>query len=115
VLSIAAARLGFGPITAIDVDTQAVRATLRNAASNDVVLKASVANALVDALPSANVAVANVTFEVVVAVARKIDVTRFVTSGYFVSDSPPPLNGFVHVDRLTENGWAADAYARTAQ
>jgi ribosomal protein L11 methyltransferase len=115
VLSIAAARLGFGPITAIDVDAQAVAATLRNADANGVTVKALVADALVEELPATNVAVANVTFEVVVAVAQRIDVTRFVSSGYLVSDPPPPLRGFVHVERLTEEGWAADAYARTGQ
>jgi ribosomal protein L11 methyltransferase len=112
VLSISAARLGFGPITAVDLDTQAVGATLRNAAANDVTLRAYVSDALVDELPAANVAVANVTFEVAVAVAGRLDVTRLVTSGYLVSDPPPPLEGFVHKERLTENGWAADAYVQ---
>jgi ribosomal protein L11 methyltransferase len=115
VLSIAAARLGFGPITSIDVDAQAVGATLRNAAANDVRLTARLCDALVEELPAANVAVANVTFEVVVAVAQRLDVGRLVSSGYLASDGPPPLRGFVHVKRLTEEGWAADAYARTEQ
>jgi ribosomal protein L11 methyltransferase len=115
VLSIGAARLGFGPITAIDIDPQAVAVTLRNADANGVRLTVLVADALVDELPAANVAVANVTFEVAVAVAQRVDVSRLVSSGYLVSDGPPPLRGFVHVKRLTEDGWAADAYARTAQ
>jgi ribosomal protein L11 methyltransferase len=115
VLSIAAARLGFWPITAVDVDAQAVAATLRNAAANNVRLRAHVADALTDEVPPANVAIANVTFEIAVAVAPRVDATRLVTSGYLVSDGPPPLEGFVHVERLTENGWAADAYARSAQ
>ena len=115
VISIAAARLGFGPITAVDIDTQAIGATLRNAAENHVEVKAYVADALVEDLPRTNVAVANVTFEVAAAVARRLDVSRLVTSGYLVSDAPPPLEDFAHVERLTENGWAADAFARTAQ
>jgi ribosomal protein L11 methyltransferase len=115
VLSIAGARLGFGPLTAIDVDAQAVAATLRNAAANKVRLRALLADALTDELPPANVVVANVTFEVAAAVAPRLDATRLVTSGYLVADAPPPLEGFVHVERLTENGWAADAYDRTAQ
>jgi ribosomal protein L11 methyltransferase len=115
VLSIAGARLGFGPITAVDIDTQAVGATLRNAAANDVRLRAFTTDALVDDLPAANVAVANVTFEVVVALGARLDATRFVTSGYLVSDGPPPLQGFTHLERLGEDGWAADAYARSAQ
>lgn len=115
VLSIAAARLGFGPITAVDIDPQAVDATLRNARTNGVDVRAYVADAVAVALPPANVAVANVTFEVAVAVSQQVDVARLVTSGYLISDASPPLNGFVHVERLTEDGWAADAYARSAQ
>ena len=115
VLSIAAARLGFGPITAIDIDPQAVDSALTNAAANDVSLRALVADAVGHTLPPSNVAVVNVTFEVVVAVAARLDVARLVSSGYLVSDPPPPLRGFVHLERLTEDGWAADAYARDAQ
>jgi ribosomal protein L11 methyltransferase len=115
VLTIAAARLGFGPLTAVDIDPQAVDATRRNARTNDVAVKAVVADALAVTLPPANVAVANVTFEVAVAAAARLDVERFVSSGYLVPDGPPPLQGFVHLERLTEDGWAADAYARDAK
>jgi ribosomal protein L11 methyltransferase len=115
VLSIAAARLGFGPLTGIDIDPQAVDATLRNAAANDVSVTALLADAVTDRLPPSNVAVVNVTFEVAVAVAQRLDVARLVCSGYLVADGPPPLEGFVHLERLTEDGWAADAYARAAQ
>ncbi|HYY03281.1 MAG TPA: 50S ribosomal protein L11 methyltransferase [Gaiellaceae bacterium] len=115
VLSIAAARLGFGPITAVDIDARAVDATRRNAAANNVALTALVADALRDQLPAADVAVANVTSEVVEAAARRLDVARLVTSGYLVSDPPPPLRAFAHADRVTEDGWAADAYVRSAQ
>jgi ribosomal protein L11 methyltransferase len=112
VLSIAAARLGFGPITAVDIDERAVDAARRNADANGVTLTAIVADALRDDLPAADVAVANVTSEVVAPAAGRLDVTELITSGYLVSDPPPPLHGFVHVERLTENGWAADAFAR---
>jgi ribosomal protein L11 methyltransferase len=112
VLSIAAAHLGFSPITAIDIDPQAVDATLRNAVANDVSVRALVSDAVAGKLPRSNVAVVNVTFEVAVAVARRLDVARLVSSGYLLSDPPPPLRGFVHLERLTEDGWAADAYAR---
>jgi ribosomal protein L11 methyltransferase len=115
VLSIAAARLGFGPITAVDIDPQAVDATLRNARANGVRLRAFVVDAVAVTLPPANVAVANVTFEVAAAVSQRLDVARLVTSGYLVADPPPPLRGFAHLDRLAEEGWAADAYARSAE
>ena len=115
VLSIAAARLGFGPITAVDIDAQAVAAARRNAAANRVSLSSLVADALQDELPPADVAVANVTHETVAAAAPRLEVARLVTSGYLVSDPPLPPDGFVHVARLAEDGWAADAYARSAQ
>jgi ribosomal protein L11 methyltransferase len=111
VLSIAGARLGFRPITAVDLDAQAVDATRRNAAANGVELTARVADALVDELPAADIAVANVTCDVVEAVAPRLDVARLVTSGYLVPGPPPRLRGFVHVERRAEDGWAADAYA----
>ncbi|HLY94613.1 MAG TPA: 50S ribosomal protein L11 methyltransferase, partial [Gaiellaceae bacterium] len=60
VLSIAAARLGFAPVTAIDVDDAAVEATLANAQVNGVELVARRADALADELPQAEVVVANV-------------------------------------------------------
>ena len=60
VLSIAAARLGFDPIRAVDNDPVAVETTIANAAVNGVVLEATVLDGESDELPSADVAVANV-------------------------------------------------------
>ena len=115
VLAIAAAKLGFDPVTAVDVDEQAVAAARRNADVNGVTLSVSVADAARDELPSADVAVANVTREVVEGTAPRLAVARLVASGYLVSGPPPSLAGFVHVERANEGGWAADTYARRAQ
>jgi ribosomal protein L11 methyltransferase len=115
VLAIAAAKLGFGPVSAIDVDAQAVAAARLNARVNGVTLSARVADATRDELPATDVAVANVTRDLVEAVAPRLDVARLVTSGYLESGPPPSLVGFTHVDRETEGGWAADTYAREAQ
>ena len=60
VLAIAAARLGFSPVTAMDVDPVAVEVTTANAVVNGIVLDALVADALHDALPCVDVALANV-------------------------------------------------------
>ncbi len=60
VLSIAAARLGFAPVVALDHDPAALEATARNAAANAVELEVLLADALVDPLPAADVAVANI-------------------------------------------------------
>ena len=51
VLSIAAARLGFGPIRAVDNDPVAVETTIANAAVNGVVIDAALLDGEVDALP----------------------------------------------------------------
>ncbi len=53
VLSIAAAKLGFEPVRAIDLDPLAVEATERNAAANGVAVDVRQADALADPLPSA--------------------------------------------------------------
>src|SRR5204863_6586762 len=76
VLAIAAAKLGFDPVTAVDVDEQAVAAARSNADVNGVTVSVSVADAARDELPSADVAVANVTREVVEGTAPRLDVAR---------------------------------------
>ena len=52
VLSILAARLGWGPIQAVDLDPLAVAATRENATRNGVALEAWQADALADPLPA---------------------------------------------------------------
>jgi ribosomal protein L11 methyltransferase len=65
VLAIAAAKLGFTPVVGIDTDEAAIEATLANAGVNGVELAALPGDALVDDLPTAGVAVANVALDVV--------------------------------------------------
>lgn len=111
VLSIAAARLGFGPIVAVDVDPQAVEATRANAHANDVLLAAHLADALVDELPRADVGLLNVSAEAVAAIAPRLRTEHVVVSGYLASDAPP-RDGLRHVRRLEAGGWAADVLRR---
>src|SRR6185503_17195037 len=59
VLSIAAAKLGFHPVRAVDLDPQAVEATRRNAAANGVVLEVELGNALEAPLAASESAVVN--------------------------------------------------------
>ena len=70
VLAIAAAKLGFSPVLALDDDPAAIEATIRNAEANGVEIEARLADVLADPLPSAETAVANVSLEVVRALAR---------------------------------------------
>ena len=60
VIAIAAAKLGFEPVHAVDLDPQAIEATLRNAEANGVEIEAWVADALADPLPAVDAAVVNV-------------------------------------------------------
>jgi ribosomal protein L11 methyltransferase len=109
VLAIAAAGLGFAPVSAVDVDPVAVEATLANAERNGADVDAWVADALTESLPAAAVAVANISLELVEAVVPRLHARAVVTSGYLDSQQPT-FTGLEHVERYTETGWAADLY-----
>lgn len=111
VLSVAAAKLGFAPVVAVDHDAAAVEATRRNAGANGVVVEVRQANALTAELPVADVGLANLDLAAVEALAPRLDVGRLVTAGYFHSRTPQ-LAGFSHRDRRIEGGWAADLFDR---
>lgn len=109
VLSIGAAKVGFGPIAAIDVDDTAIEVTLANARVNGVDVSAHAADALTDDLAAAAVAVANVALDVVERLALRLDAQLFVASGYLDADDPR-LDGWERIDRRTADGWAADLF-----
>ena len=88
VLSIAAARLGFAPIRAVDNDPIAVETTIANAAVNGVELDASVVDGVDDELPTADVAVANVLLAPVEKILARLDTRFAITSGYLDRRSP---------------------------
>jgi ribosomal protein L11 methyltransferase len=111
VLSIAAARLGFDPVTALDFDPQAVEATERNALDNGVVVDVSQADLREDSLPEAALALANIAAEAVVALGPRLRADRAITSGYLVSDEPE-LEGYRRDQRIQSGGWAADLHVR---
>jgi ribosomal protein L11 methyltransferase len=111
VLGIAAAKLGYAPVIAVDVEDAAVEATRTNARANAVAVESRRADALIDELPAAEVAVANILLAAVEAVASRVDVVHLVTSGYF-RDERPRIDGFVHVGRRTGDRWAADSWRR---
>jgi ribosomal protein L11 methyltransferase len=112
VLSIAAARLGFAPVIAVDHEEPAVEATLTNAAANGVALDARHVDALADPLPDAEVVVANIALDAVSALGARIFASRLVTSGYLVADRPEP-SGYEHRARRELDGWAADLFERS--
>ena len=111
-LSIAAARLGYGPIRAVDNDPVAVETTIANAAVNGVVLEASLLDGESDALPHADVAVANVLLAPVERILARLDARFAITSGYLTGDHPS-APGWRHHERVELDGWAADRFERT--
>jgi ribosomal protein L11 methyltransferase len=112
VLSIAAAKLGFAPVAAVDVDAQAIEATLRNANANGVAVDGRLADALADQLPAADVAVVNVALDVDRPIAERLHCTRLITSGYLAAEAPS-FDGYRHETRREAEGWAADLHIRT--
>jgi len=111
VVAVAAVRLGFAPVTAVDVDPVAVEVAERTANANGVVLDAWRADVIVEQLPSAHVVVANIELGVVEALLARIDARTTVTSGYLASERPE-APGWRAVERIELEGWAADVLAR---
>ena len=81
VIAIAAARLGFGPVLALDVDPLAVATAAANAAVNAVEIEVRHADALAETLPSAGMAVANISLASIDAHAGRLEGRRASTEG----------------------------------
>jgi ribosomal protein L11 methyltransferase len=111
VLAIAACRLGYSPVAAIDLDEAAVEATRRNAAANGVGVDASRFDVGSGVLPEGEIAVANIDLTTIAQVKPSARCRLLVTSGYYASDHPA-IGGFQHVDRRTKAEWAADVFRR---
>lgn len=111
VLSVAAAKLGFAPVTAVDFDPSAVDATERNARRNGAEVTILSADAAEDELPGAEVVVANISLEAVERVVPRTHARTALTSGYLQSEMPN-LPGFGHAARTVAEGWAADRFER---
>jgi ribosomal protein L11 methyltransferase len=109
VLSIAAAKLGYAPVLGLDVDDAAVEATRANAAANGVDVEARLADGADDALPAADVTVANISLADVERL--RPDSERVVTSGYLASEAAE-LPGYRRAARREAEGWAADLHER---
>ena len=101
VLSVAAAKLGFAPVTAVDVDEVALETTRENAAANGVDIRVATE------LQPSTLAVMNIAHDVVERMLPELPVERSVTSGYLKRDEPR-VDGWQRVDRRVRDGWAAD-------
>ena len=109
-----AARASASALTAVDNDPVAVEVTRANAGANGVALEAATVDALTDALPAADVAVANVLLAPVEAILRRLEAPRAVTSGYLVSDRPR-APGWTRLARRDLDGWAADVFSQSGR
>ena len=113
VLAVAAAKLGFAPVHAVDNEQAAVEATRSNAAANGVEVAARWVDVLTEELPEAGLTLANILLDAVERLALRIRSPLFVASGYLVADQPRLPSGWHRVDRRASDGWAADLFART--
>lgn len=111
VLAIAACKVGYEPVVAIDVDEAAVAATRLNAEANGVPVEVTLLDAVGGALTDAEIAVANIDFRTVSELVLPERCHTLVTSGYYESDRPL-VAGFAHVERLVQERWAADVFRR---
>jgi len=111
VLAIAAAKLGYTPVTALDLDETAIAAARENAEANEVVLEIRLADVLADPLPATDLVLANIALEPVEQVAGRLGADELVASGYLVSEEPA-LDGWELRERRELQGWAADRFVR---
>lgn len=101
VLSVAAAKLGFAPVGAHDIDAVSLEATAANARENGVSLD------VLDELRPAALAVMNIALDVVETMLARLPVERTITSGYLERDEPR-VEGWHRLERRVRDGWAAD-------
>jgi len=111
VLSIAAARLGFGPVVAVDLDPAAVRAARENVAANAVDVDVRLLDVTAAPLPVAGLALANIALRQAAEVASRVPARRLIVSGYLVPEMPE-LDGWARLERRSLEGWAADLFGR---
>ena len=111
VLSIAAVRLGYGPVRAVDNDPVAVETTIANAAVNGVAVAVELLDGEVVVLPLAAITVANVLLAPVERILGRLEGGVAITSGYLESDYPV-APGWRSTDRVTLDSWAADRFER---
>jgi ribosomal protein L11 methyltransferase len=105
VLSVAAAKLGFAPVVAVDLDEVALETTRANAAANGVAVEVG------SELRPSKLAVMNIALDVVERMLPELPVERAITSGYLERDEPRAA-GWRPLERRVRDGWAADVLDR---
>lgn len=114
ILAIAARRLGFGPVTAIDSDPLSVDATVANARRNGVALTVARRAIGADRLPAAEVVLANLTATVLAVLAPALPAPgprRLIASGMRPEELPGVAARFAAAGlrptrTIEDDGWA---------
>ncbi len=109
VIAVAAARLGFEPIFALDVDREAVEAATATASRNGVRVQIWQADVLIDDLPPADLVIANIELRSVEALLARRPAACAITSGYLAHELPR-APGWQPSARLGLGGWAGDVF-----
>jgi len=113
ILAIAAAKLGFGPVVAVDSDPLAVEATVANARRNAVALaRVELADLRTDELSAANTVAANLTQPLLLRLAERFAgrASALIVSGLLDQQAGEVANAFAPLRmsrRLTREGWTA--------
>jgi ribosomal protein L11 methyltransferase len=109
VIAVAAARLGFEPVFAVDLDPAAVEAARETARHNGVRVEVRRADVLRVQLPPVDLIVANIELRLVEALLARCPSSTAITSGYMAGETPR-MRGWERVSRLELGGWAADVF-----
>ena len=110
VVAVAAARLGFAPVLAVDVDPAAVEAASATARLNEVAVEIRLADVLRDPQPESDLVVANIELGVVEELLATVTAKMALTSGYLAHEAPSAQR-WERRARLELEGWAADVLA----
>ena len=108
-VAVAAARLGFSPVLAVDRDPVAVEVTLETARRNGVEIEAWSADVFTAELPAVELVVANIELRAVEQLLARRPAGVVITSGY-LADVTPTSPGWDRPTRLELDGWAADVF-----
>jgi ribosomal protein L11 methyltransferase len=111
VLAVAAAKLGFSPVMALDRDPAAVLATRDNASANGVRVDVGLADVTRDELPEVELALANLELAAIPLVAARFRGRRLIASGYLAREAARPP-GWRRVLAREREGWTAALFER---
>ncbi|HKG03318.1 MAG TPA: 50S ribosomal protein L11 methyltransferase [Conexibacter sp.] len=126
VLAIAAAKLGFEPVAAVDFDPLSVEATAANAVVNDVTLEVARCDLRSDAVPAAPIVLANLLRPLLLDYARLLGSAggpdaphTLIASGLLVHEADEIAAAFAALglreqDRRERGEWAALLLSRRA-